>query len=84
MTPTVLPFRWLALFPRMGAALKQNDIGEAAACARYMITPPQQRLPDELTGLLGQGVATWERGEPDAASDLLRAALRLAGEMHYV
>ncbi len=83
-TQTVVPFRWFALFPLMGVALQEEDIDQAVEYARHMITPPQQRLPDDLTDLLKRAVVTWDQGQPDAANDLLHQSFELAHELHFV
>jgi hypothetical protein len=81
---SVVPFRWFALFPLMGVALQEEDVEQAVQWAQHLITPPQQRIPDELTTLLEWAVAAGEKGQWDATSDLLRQALRLARELHYI
>jgi eukaryotic-like serine/threonine-protein kinase len=81
---TIVPFRWFALFPLMGVALQEEDIEQAAHCAKHMTTPPQQRLPDDLADLLERAVAAWEQGRSDVSNDLLQQAFQLAQELHYV
>ena len=70
--------------PLLGVALQEADIEQAVHCAQHMLTPPQQRLPDNLTELMERAVAARERGESDAANDLLHLALQKAHTMGYV
>lgn len=81
---SVVAYRWYALFPLLGVALQEEDIGRAVEWAQHMITSSQAGLPDALTALLGQAVAANENGLGDVASDLLQQALRLARELHYI
>lgn len=81
---TIFPFRWLALFPLLGVALQEKDIKQAAQCAQHMLTPPQQRLPVDLTGLLEIGVIAWRKAQYAKAEDLLHQALQKAHKMGYV
>jgi hypothetical protein len=81
---SVVPFRWFALFPLMGVALQEENVEDAVQWAQHLITPPQQRLPDDLTSLLEQAVAAGENGPVDAVGDLLRQAIQLARASHYI
>jgi eukaryotic-like serine/threonine-protein kinase len=80
----ILPIHWFALFPLLGVSLQEENIEQAVQCAQHMITPSQQRLPDELTSLLEQAVAAGGNSSQDAAANLLRQALQLAGELRYI
>jgi tetratricopeptide (TPR) repeat protein len=81
---SAMPFRWLALFPLLGVALREENVEEAVQWTQHLLAPSQQRLPDDLTTLLEGAVAVGEKGEYDAAGDLLQQALRLARELHYI
>ena len=81
---TVVPFRWLALFPLLGVALQQEDIAKAISWGRHLILAPQQRLPNELTQRLEEAVTAWEHNQADMTADLLWKALRLAQQMRYL
>jgi hypothetical protein len=83
-TPTVMPFRWLALFPLLGVALHQEDTAKAVSWGQHLVLAPQQRLPDELTRWLAEAVTAWAGNQVDRTADLLWKALRLAQEMHYL
>jgi hypothetical protein len=81
---SVVPFRWFALFPLLSVALQEGDIEQAVVWAQHLITPPQQRLPADLTTLLEGAVASGKNGQWDAVSGLLRQAFQLARELHYI
>ena len=81
---TIFSFRWLALFPLLGMALQRQVMDEAMNWARQLLVPPQQRLPDELKGLLESAVVAWEQGHSEATSDLLNHALQLAHTFGYI
>jgi tetratricopeptide (TPR) repeat protein len=83
-TQSVMPFHWFALFPLLGVALQEEEIEQAVQWAQHLITPPQQRLPDDLATLLAWAVAAGEKGQWSTASDLLRHALQLARALHYI
>jgi ATP/maltotriose-dependent transcriptional regulator MalT len=79
-----IPFYWFALFPLMGVALQEEDFEQAVHCAQHMLTPFQQRLPDDLADMMDRAIASWKDGQPDVANDLLHQAVQLAQELHYV
>jgi predicted ATPase/DNA-binding CsgD family transcriptional regulator len=81
---SAMPFRWLALFPLLGVALREENVDEAVQWTQHLLAPSQQRLPDNLTTLLEEAVAVGVKGEYDEAGDLLHQALRLAFELHYI
>jgi DNA-binding SARP family transcriptional activator len=45
-------FEWLALWPLIAAALRRDQLAQAADAARRLLHPTQQRLPDDLTAAL--------------------------------
>jgi tetratricopeptide (TPR) repeat protein len=84
LAQSVVPFRWFALFPLMGVALQEESTEQAVLYAQHILTPPQQRLPGDLTGLLERAIAAWEDGQPDTTYELSCQAFELAQELHYV
>ena len=46
------PFHWLACWPHLAAAIDREDLTTAVAQARAMLTPEQQRLPEEIEAAL--------------------------------
>jgi predicted ATPase/DNA-binding CsgD family transcriptional regulator len=81
---TAVPFRWLALFPLLGVALREENIEQAVRWAKHMLAPPQQRLPDNLSDLLMCASAAWERSQPAEANERLHQAFQVAHALGYV
>jgi hypothetical protein len=81
---SVVPFRWIALFPMIGVALKEQAADQAAQWAKHLIETPQQRLPDDLHELLAGAVTAQENNQPDEVNSLLKQSLQLAQDYHYV
>ena len=81
---TVFSFRWLALFPLLGVALRRQELPEAMHYAQHLLYPPQQRLPDNLTRLVDTAVTAWEQGRSEVSQELLEQALELAHTMSYI
>lgn len=81
---TIMPFRWLALFPLLGVALQQAEITKAIPWIQDMLRPSQPRLPDDLTQLLGRAIAAWEQDLPAVARDWLQQAFQCAQTLGYV
>jgi DNA-binding SARP family transcriptional activator/predicted ATPase len=67
----VFPFHWLACWPFLAAAVDRKDLATAVAQARAMMTPEQQRLPDEIEAALQAALA-------DPKGPRFRHALTLA------
>ena len=80
----VVMFRWLALFPLMDMALQEGEIEQAVHWSRELLTPTQQRLPDDLTSLLERAIAGWEDGHRDTAAHWLHQSLRCSQALHYL
>jgi hypothetical protein len=57
---------------------------DAVNCARHLLLPPQQQLPDELTRLLEDAVTVSEQDQLGKAGDLLQRAFEMAHNMAYV
>ena len=49
-----------------------------------LLDPEQQRLPDELTGLLEAAVQSGEANQPETAYSYLEQAIALAQKMGYL
>jgi DNA-binding SARP family transcriptional activator len=80
----VSPLLWLALWPLVGLAVKQDRIAEAIKCAQAMLDPSQQRLSDDLTSLLSGAVAGWAAGDLPLVRRYLIAACSLAEKIGYL
>lgn len=81
---TVIPFRWLALFPLMGVALEKENIEQAVQWSRHLLLPLQMRLPDVLAATLERAVIAWDAGNANETNNVLREAFKLAQMMRYV
>ncbi len=78
------PQRWLALWPLLGVALKQDQISEAVDCARTMLDPSQQLLPDQLVVGLENAIGAWNQPDHLAARRHFESILPLAQELGYL
>jgi hypothetical protein len=76
-------YAWAYLWPLVAVHLEAGDIGEAVATSRQLLDPEQQRPPDELESMLTAAHGAWDRGHREVAGDKLKAALALAGNLHY-
>jgi len=77
------PLQWQALWPLLGLALEQEQVGEAVGHAEALLQPDQQVLPDALAGPLAESVAAWAAGQAAAAGTHLAQALAAARQMNY-
>lgn len=59
---TVTPFRWLALWPLVGAALKENFLAEAFTYAGMLLDPTQQLQPQTIREWLDSAFNAWQNG----------------------
>ncbi len=78
------PFQWLALWPLIAVALREEQHLPAVGHARALLDPLQQRLPDALSASLEQAILAWESGAPEVARALLHQSLALAQQMLYL
>ncbi len=78
------PFQWTALLPLLAADLHRGQITQAAASARTLLLPTQQRLPDALTDLLASAVDADDAGNLPAVQQWLQRALDAAIENHHL
>ncbi len=83
-TPLVYPFQWTALCPLIGVALAQDQLSEAIAYARALLTPEQQRLPGSLATPLEAALHAWDSDQPDVARTQLQQATAPAQELGYL
>jgi tetratricopeptide (TPR) repeat protein len=77
-------FQWAAICPLISVSLTEKKISEAIEYARMLFKPPQQLLPSDLSKLVEQAIAAWERDDVNGASTLLHSALKLAEELKYL
>jgi hypothetical protein len=76
--------RWVYLWPLIAVRLDGGDLAAAAAGARQLLDPAQQRLPDELESAVGAACLAWDRGEQEACGHKLAAAAALARDLCYL
>jgi len=79
----VYPLQWQALWPLLGLALEQEQVGEAIGHAAALLQPDQQLLPPSLAEPLAEGLAAWAAGRAAAAGGYLAQALATARQMNY-
>jgi hypothetical protein len=77
-------FQWTALWPLIGVALVRDQTAEAVEYGRALLEPTQQRLPDALTAVLEETIASWEGEELETTRTYLDQALELAQELGYL
>ena len=80
---SVVYYRWIYVWPHVAFHLSAGGTGAAAAAARHILHPSQQLLPDRLMDLTSQACQAWDHNKPEAARDLLGAALALARNLGY-
>ncbi|MCA1607100.1 MAG: serine/threonine-protein kinase PknK, partial [Acidobacteria bacterium] len=78
------PFQWAALWPLVGVTMAENNISEAIEYARVLLVDSQQRLPDELAGLVEDALNAWSQDQSDLTRRQLTEALKLAHATGYL
>jgi hypothetical protein len=74
----------MALWPLIGANVKQGDIAAAVTYAHLLLKPTMLRMPDGVTKTLHQAISAWEANQPESAQNHLQHVLQLAQEMSYL
>ena len=82
--PTRYMFDWMALWPLVAIALASQQIEQAAEYARGILTPPQQLLQEPARTLAEDAVRARDTGQLAQAEELLRRAVRAAGDLGYL
>jgi hypothetical protein len=77
-------FDWMALWPLVAIALASQHIEQAAEYTRGMLAPPQQLLQEPARTLAQDAVHAWDTGQPAETEQLLRRAVRAAGDLGYL
>jgi DNA-binding SARP family transcriptional activator/tetratricopeptide (TPR) repeat protein len=75
-----LGYGWVYLWPLLAIRLDEDDVAAAAATARQLLDPAQQRLPDDIEAALRTAVA---HGDPEVVREALTSALAMAAEQGY-
>jgi class 3 adenylate cyclase/tetratricopeptide (TPR) repeat protein len=77
-------FDWMALWPLLAMALASQRIEQAVEYARGMLPPPQQLLQEPARTMTDKAVHAWDAGRPGESEELLRQAVRAAGDLGYL
>jgi hypothetical protein len=77
-------FDWMALWPLLAMALASQRIEQAVEYAREMLPPPQQLLQEPVRTMVDKAVQEWEAGRLAESEELLRQAVRAAGDLGYL
>jgi tetratricopeptide (TPR) repeat protein len=83
-SPEVYPFQWLALWPLIAVARRQERLPEALVYARALLDPQQQRLPDSLATPIEVAIGASDVGQHETARTHLDLAIALAREGGYL
>lgn len=75
---------WMALWPLLVLALASQRIEQAIEYARGMLPPPQQLLQEPVRTMVDSAVYAWDAGRAAEAEELLRRAVRAAGDLGYL
>ena len=81
---TVTPFRWLALWPLIGAALKENSLAQAFTYAGMLLDTTQQPPPQTIRERLDSAFSAWQNGHGVQAHAHLDAAASAAASRGYL
>src|SRR5690606_6700983 len=79
-----LYFQWTALLPELALALDDGATADAVECARRLLAPTQQALPESLANLLAKAIAADENGIDGAALPALSSAVDVARTLGYL
>jgi hypothetical protein len=78
------PFRWVWLWPFVGAALARGDLETAVRRARDLLAPDEQQTSDDILVPLEAALGAWDAGDVTVARARLEeaaAAARLTGRL---
>ncbi len=79
-----IPFQWIARWPLLSVAVQQRNFAAAIEHAKEMLSPAQQKLPEDVTSVLEAAVQASDAGKLEAARAPLAEALQLAMEKGYL
>lgn len=77
-------FRWVGVWPLLGAALVQEQLAEVMSYVRMVLEPTQQPPPEQLKTFLEAALQAWEAGQQEDARVVLQQAVPLAKQMGYL
>ncbi len=81
---TKYPFLWLANFPLAAVAVRLCDAQSALERLAEILSPYQQRLPEELEVSLKYAIAQFGEVGPAAGLEAARQALEIASRLRYL
>ena len=81
---TGTPFRWLALWPLIGAALKESSLAQAVTYAAMLLDVTQQPQPQTIHERLESAFNAWQAGHGVQALAHLDAAAAIAASRGYL
>lgn len=81
---TGAPFRWLALWPLIGAALNEGSLPQALTYAAMLLDETQQPPPQTICERLDSAFAAWHEGYGVQARAHLEAAASIAATRGYL
>jgi tetratricopeptide (TPR) repeat protein len=82
--PIVHPFQWTAHWPGLALAASRGDAAAGASHARALTASTQQRLPDDLAGVLDGGITSVDEGKSEESLEKFSLALRQATEERFL
>ena len=82
-TPVVYSHCWAGIWPLVAVHIAAGQLEAAVEASRRLLAPPQQRLADDLEGVVGSAIAAWDSGQAQLARDRLAAAVTLADTLGY-
>ncbi len=82
--PHAYPYRWVALWPLVGAATALNQIPEAIDHVRALVAPTQQPMPDGLERQVEAAIQAWDTGQPEQVRACLEQVVTSAREAGYL
>jgi serine/threonine protein kinase len=77
------PLQWIALLPRLEAALGLKDVEQAASCAEALLDPSQQLLTGSASDALRRACRSWRGGDRAATVSALEVALKYLERSGY-
>lgn len=83
-THASLPYKWIALWPLIALAWREEQIPTAVEYLQMLLDPNQQRLPDTLATSIELAILAWDRDEPDEANQQIQHAIEIAQQSQYL
>jgi len=78
--PAINPVKFVYMGPLMGLALEEGDFEKAVECAKEMLQPNQQKIPEIAESSLADAVRIWENGEHTESHHKFHHSIKLLQE----